>query len=619
MCGILGICNRFDKVNINLLKSAGEEQKHRGPDSNGIWISDCKKVGLYHNRLAIIDTSSNGSQPFVNDKYDISLVFNGEIYNYIELKNELKKLGYYFYTNSDTEVLLIAYVEWGINFISHLIGMFAFAIYNTKEKTVLIARDRAGEKPLFYKKTDDGLMFASELKSILHFVKDPRINNNSFNEYLENGFVSGSNCIIEGINKLRPGNKMFYNLNNGKLKVTKYWDVNKVNNNSIYNDLNSCVLNLEKLLEKSIERQLRSDVPIGVLLSGGLDSSIITAIASKKIEKLNTFTIGFPSDKKLDESTHADEISKNFNTNHTQLNASADDFLLYLPKLARTFDEPIIDGSMFPTYLVSELVSNHCKVVLGGDGGDELFAGYLHYSRILFLEKYLNYIPKFIRRIPKLIFNKIMSSNRSVFRYLNILSINFKNDTPKVAGYFDFENRLDLIGSKALKLKNYENINVTNNKNKDLLERLTLQDFNNYLPEDILVKVDRSSMANSLEVRAPMLDKDIIEFAYNQVPSKFKADSKNRKILLRELGKRILPKNYDFERKQGFDIPLNTWLKSGVVREYFWNILTSDDSTFKFKTVKKLFDEIDSGVNNGERLFGLLIFELWRKEYGIKV
>ena len=176
MCGILGICNRFDKVNINLLKSAGEEQKHRGPDSNGIWISDCKKVGLYHNRLAIIDTSSNGSQPFVNDKYDISLVFNGEIYNYIELKNELKKLGYYFYTNSDTEVLLIAYVEWGINFISHLIGMFAFAIYNTKEKTVLIARDRAGEKPLFYKKTDDGLMFASELKSILHFVKDPRIN-----------------------------------------------------------------------------------------------------------------------------------------------------------------------------------------------------------------------------------------------------------------------------------------------------------------------------------------------------------------------------------------------------------------------------------------------------------
>ena len=207
-----------------------------------------------------------------------------------------------------------------------------------------------------------------------------------------------------------------------------------------------------------------------------------------------------------------------------------------------------------------------------------------------------------------------MSSNRSVFRYLNILSINFKNDTPKVAGYFDFENRLDLIGSKALKLKNYENINVTNNKNKDLLQRLTLQDFNNYLPEDILVKVDRSSMANSLEVRAPMLDKDIIEFAYNQVPSKFKADSKNRKILLRELGKRILPKNYDFERKQGFDIPLNTWLKSGVVREYFWNILTSDDSTFKFKTVKKLFDEIDSGVNNGERLFGLLMVELWRKE-----
>lgn len=619
MCGILGICNQYLQVNINTLKSAGEEQLHRGPDSNGIWLSKCSRVGFYHNRLAIIDTSTKGSQPFLSKEYDVVTVFNGEIYNYIELRDELKKLGYEFKTDSDTEVLLIAYVEWGIKFIDKLKGMFAFAIYNIEEKTIFLARDRSGEKPLFYMQNKNQLIFGSELKSIFHFVDEPKINPNNFNEYLENGFVSGNKCIVEGLNKLPAGYYMIYNLETGDLNLCKYWDVLKLSNKHFYTDLNSCLSDFKNVLEKSIERQLRSDVPIGVLLSGGLDSSLITAIASKKIQKLNTFTIGFPGHSNLDESNFAREISEEFKTNHTQLNASANDFVKYLPKLARSFDEPIIDSSMFPTFLVSELVSKHCKVVLGGDGGDELFAGYLHYSRILFLEKYLKFLPKYFRKIPLFFLSKVLSSNRSIFRYLKILSTNFKTETPKVAGYFDYKNRLELIAEKAIPINLKTHKCSKNYENKDLLERLTLQDFKNYLAEDILVKVDRSSMANSLEVRAPMLDVDVIEFAYSRVPSNFKANFKERKILLRELGKKILPKTYDYNRKQGFSIPLNTWLKSGVVREYFWNILTSEDSTFKFKMIKKLFDEIDSGVNNGERLFGLLIFELWRKEYGIKV
>ncbi len=619
MCGILGVCEQKEKINIQILKSAGEQQKHRGPDSNGFWMSDCKKVGLYHNRLAIIDTSANGSQPFINKENNLALVFNGEIYNYVELRNELKELGHNFYTNSDTEVLLIAYVEWGKDFVNRLIGMFAFAIYNTRDKTVFLARDRAGEKPLFYMKSEERLIFASELKAIFPYIKEPKVNIYSLNEFLENGFVSNSNCIIDGLNKLPAGNAMSYNLKKGEFSVYKYWELDDFSNKKLFNDISSCVNKLEELLDKSIERQLRSDVPIGVLLSGGLDSSIITAIASKKISKLNTFTIGFPNHKKLDESSYAQEISKAFNTNHTQLNASPEDFIIYLPRLARTFDEPIIDGSMFPTFLVSELVSNHCKVVLGGDGGDELFAGYHHYSRILFLDKYFKYIPKFIRKIPLKLFSKFLSVNRSIFRYLNIFSIDYKLETPKVAVYFNYKNRFSLIGSKALKLEGNQNSHLSSDNNIDLLKRLTIQDFKNYLPEDILVKVDRSSMANSLEVRAPMLDKDIIEYAFNQVPSKFKANTKDRKILLRKLGEKILPKNYDYQRKQGFDIPLNDWLKSGIVRNYFWDILTSKDSIFNHQIIKSMFDEIDSGVNNGERLFGLLIFELWRKEYGIKV
>jgi asparagine synthase (glutamine-hydrolysing) len=619
MCGILGVCSQTEKINIQLLKSAGEEQNHRGPDSNGIWTSECEQVGLYHNRLAIIDTSSDGSQPFISEKYNLAIIFNGEIYNYIELRNELKELGYSFQTKTDTEVLLIAYVEWGRNFISHLIGMFAFAIYDTIEQTIFLARDRAGEKPLFYMKTENGLVFASELKSIFPFKKKLKVNTQCFNEFLENGFVSNNNCIIEGLNKLPAGNSMYYNLKTGKFNISPYWKVNYAKIENLDNNLKSCVSKLKDLLEKSVERQLRSDVPIGVLLSGGLDSSIITAIASKKISKLNTFTIGFPGYDKLDESKYANEISKAFNTNHTQLNGSPDDFVKYLPKLARTFDEPIIDSSMFPTYLVSELVSDHCKVVLGGDGGDELFAGYMHYSRILLIEKYFKFIPRFIKRTSLLFLSKFVSVNSSIYRYLKLLKVDFKLETPRVATYFSYENRRKLIGLKAININVQSKSVGSSDLKTNLLNRLTIQDFKNYLSEDILVKVDRASMANSLEVRAPMLDRDIIEFAYNQVPSKFKANSKERKILLKKLGEKLLPKNYNYKRKQGFSIPLNDWLRSGLVREYFWDILTSKNSTFEYKMVKNLFDELDSGVNNGERLFGLLIFELWRIEYKIVI
>ena len=619
MCGILGISNQVDKIDIELLKSAGEKQRHRGPDSQGFWVSKCCRTGLYHNRLAIIDTSINGSQPLINEEHKIAVIFNGEIYNYVELRDELRKLGHLFSTNSDTEVLAIAYVQWGETFVSRLIGMFAFAIYNYEKGTIFFARDRAGEKPLFYRKSKQGLIFSSELKSIFPFVRRRKVDIKFLNEYLENGFVAGENCLVEGVNKLPPGNRMSYNVRTGDLTIKPYWEADIQGAERGKFDLESGLVKLERLLEASIERQLRSDVPIGVLLSGGLDSSIITAIASRKTSPLKTFTIGFPGYKKLDESSYAEEISKAFKTEHINLNASPEDFILYLPKLARAYDEPIIDSSMFPTYLVSGLVSNHCKVVLGGDGGDELFAGYKHYSRILALEQYLKIFPRKLLKIMVSALKKFFSPKGWLERYLNIISKDFRKETPRVGIYFSYSNRCKLLGKKGINLGGRSKLSVEEHQSNDLLSRLTLQDFQNFLPEDILVKVDRASMANSLEVRSPLLDKEIIEFALGEVPSEFKANSKGRKILLKELGRKILPKNYDYQRKQGFSIPLNSWLKSGSVRDYFWQNLTMNDSTFKFKAIKQLFDELDNGINNGERLFGLLIFELWRREYEIRI
>lgn len=623
MCGILGFASRQAVKNKNEILKGGQLLNHRGPDDSGEWVSSDGNIGLSHKRLSIVDLSSKGRQPMSDSKNRYKIVFNGEIYNYKELFDKFSNKGFEFHSKTDTEIILAAYSEWGENCTSHLNGMFAFAIFDSKKNTLFLARDRAGEKPLYYTHNGGIFRFCSEIKGLLrdHSIK-PSVNKNSLDYYLSLGFVPGSRCIIEGFNKLPPASSLLLDVEKQKFKVWKYWNLpnQKQSESESVKKNDNLVDELEFLLENSIQKQMIADVDVGVLLSGGVDSSLITALASRNKDQVKTFTVCFPGHEDLDEKKHARLISNHFKTDHLELNASEIDVDL-LSKLAYQFDEPIIDSSMIPTFLLCELVQKHCKVVLGGDGGDELFGGYQHYSRLIWINKNLKLIPNAIQKTVSQLSENILPIGFKGRNWLQSLNIDLKNELPLIANYFDSKFRKKLMNEVDSDWPTPSNDFFKKNKiiTEDLLERATHMDFSNYLAEDILVKVDRASMLNSLEVRSPFLDKDLIEFAFTQVPSNLKANSTHKKILLKSLCYKILPKDFDSTRKQGFKIPLDVWLKQGKFRDFFYNVLLDSNTIFDKKSILKLFKYQDLGMNNSERLFALVMFELWRRQHKISI
>jgi len=622
MCGILGYASYNHRINKSKLVNNISSLSHRGPDDSGEWISSDRMVGFAHKRLSIVDLSCSGHQPMSDTSECFTIVFNGEIYNYKKLFKILSK-DYEFKSRSDTEVILAAYSKWGAECVSHLDGMFAFAIYDSAKNKIFISRDKAGEKPLYYQYSEGTFSFASELKALLNDNNiEAVINKESLDCYLGIGYVPKDRCILKGFNKLPAAHSLLFDLKKNNLQVWAYWSVPELTqplsvSKTYAKDL---VSELDTLLEDSICQKMVADVPVGILLSGGVDSSLITAIAARNSERLKTFTVRFPSSGKFDETQYARLISKKFNTEHTELDASSVEPDLLI-KLARQFDEPIVDSSMIPTFLVSQLVQKHCKVVLGGDGADELFGGYEHYSRMLIMEKYARFVPKLVRsRISSFAVNNIPIGTKGK-SWLVGFDYNLKDEVPLIANYFDATTRVSLMNNR------FGNWDVVAEdifqdsipKQCDLLQRATRVDFYNYLAEDILVKVDRSSMLASLEIRAPFLDRKIIEFAFGKVPSSLKATDSNKKILLRKLATRILPTEFDNQRKQGFSVPINAWLKQGLFREFFNDLLLDSQCVFDQNTIIGLFKGLDKGRNNGERLFALVMFELWRREYNISV
>ena len=374
---------------------------------------------------------------------------------------------------------------------------------------------------------------------------------------------------------------------------------------------------LESLLEDAVQRQLLADVPIGVLLSGGVDSSLVTAMAVRASSQVKTYTIGFPGNGVLDETEHARLIARHFGTQHTELMAEpaiAD----LLPMLAHQYDEPIVDSSMIPTFLVSQLVRQECTVALGGDGGDELFGGYRHHSRLLWMQQRLGKIPLPLRRAIAKGAEKFLPVGVKGRNWMQGLDVDLNNDLPLIANYFDPTTRRKLMTKQGMwEIASSAVIKSRVPLNDDLLQRTTRMDFNNFLSEDILVKVDRASMLNSLEMRAPLLDYHLIEFAFGRVPSYLKSTQSDKKILLKRLTDRVLPPQFDRQRKQGFSIPLAEWLKSGPFRDLFWEVLLDDGCLFDRSIVLELLKGQDRGLSNGERLFALVLFELWRKDYQI--
>ncbi len=591
---------------------------HRGPDAAGDWWSGDRRVGLAHRRLSIVDVTSAGHQPMRNDARGLATVFNGEIYNFRELRVDLEKRGYPFRSSSDTEVLLAAYDRWGSKFVSRLNGMFSFALYDAKRRIVLFARDRAGEKPLFYRLADGELWFASELKALLTDPSLPRrIDPEALDCYLAMGFVPGERCILDGFHKLQPAHAMEFNLDTGRLHIWRYWQEPDAPPEPSSNPIDHVALldELEGLLEDAVRRQLVADVPVGILLSGGVDSSLIAAMAARATHQVKTFTIGFPGHRKLDESEHARMIARHFGTKHTELvaqPATAD----LLPRLARQFDEPLTDSSMIPTFLVCQLVRQQCTVALGGDGGDELFGGYSHHSRLLWMKERLGHIPLSFRRAISIGAGCLLPVGLKGRNWLQGLGTDLATGLPLIASYFDAATRRQLMSHSGRWHSVSESLaNTRMPKHTDLLQRATRMDFRQYLADDILVKIDRASMLNSLEVRSPLLDYRLIEFAFGRVPTSLKATPHERKILLKRLAARVLPSTFDLQRKQGFSVPLTDWLKTGVFREMFRGVLMDSQSIFNRQAVDALWRGQDWGCNNGERLFALTLFELWRREY----
>lgn len=620
MCGIVGVGAMAPQFNRAWLPIARDSLTHRGPDDAGEWWSEDGHVGLAHRRLSILDLSPAGHQPMHLAGRRLSIVFNGEIYNFKDLRTELEQRGYAFRSHSDTEVLLAAYDVWGTNCLSRLNGMFAFALYDAPRGQLFLARDRAGEKPMFYRLDGGTLYFASELKALLANPGLPRyIDPAALDCYLAMGFVPGDRCILQGYQKLPPAHALSFDLRQGTARVWRYWQLPDLEPQTALGVVDETALlnELEALLEDAVGRQLVADVPVGVLLSGGVDSSLVTAMAVRRSSQVRTFSVGFPGHGKLDETPHARLIASYFGTEHVELLAEPTTAEL-IPRLARQFDEPIVDSSMIPTWLVSHLVRQHCTVALGGDGGDELFAGYHGYSRLLWMQQRLARIPGFLRHGVALAAEYWLPVGLKGRNYLQGLDMDLRHSLPLLASYFDPTVRRKLMRghshyslvAEALRHKRIPT-------QTDLLQRATRMDFSDYLAEDILVKVDRASMLNSLEVRAPLLDYRLIEFAFGRVPSHLKATANDKKILLKRLASRVLPKEFDKQRKQGFSIPLAEWLKVGPFRDLFWDTLSRPDCLFDARTVLQLLKGQELGFSNGERLFALVQFELWRREYGV--
>lgn len=622
MCGIAGIASRNPIDDRHVLTRMRDTMIHRGPDDQGEYWACGDRVGLAQRRLSIIDLSEGGHQPM--SRGHLTITYNGEIYNYRDLKRELEQEGHVFTSESDTEVILLAYLQWGRDAVEKLDGMFAFCILDERSEQLFLARDRAGEKPLFYRYQHPDFLFASELKGLMAHPSISRVlNPDALIDYLTYGYVQADKCMLEGIAKLPPGHAMTLDLKTGELDCWRYWNLPFGSHDPIF-DENLLLEQMEALLDGSISRRLIADVPVGVLLSGGLDSSVVTAIASRHVSSpLKTFTVSFPGAGAYDEAAHAKEIAQHFGTEHTEIEAHQQNVDL-LAQLALQYDEPLGDPSMVPTYMICKEIRRHATVALGGDGGDELFAGYFHYSWLASQARIRQVIPGFARQSVSSMAGRFMPLGFPSRNQLLGMSGDLSNCMAHVRVYFDAWSRQALFSPEmkaaieARSTPEAERRAYADRLDKSALFAATATDFSFYLPDDVLTKVDRASMLTSLEVRAPLLDPALIDFAFAKVPDHLRATKDGRKILMKKLARRLLPDDFDVDRKQGFSIP-SSWF-SEQWGAYMDDILkAASPKLFDQQFIRSLQEGQKKGRKNSERLFSLVIFELWREAYNIEL
>ncbi len=622
MCGINGFILEKEASadeNINRINKMNSLIIYRGPDSDGIYAD--AKVGLGMRRLAIIDLCT-GKQPIYNEDGTKAIVFNGEIYNFKGLRDDLISKGHKFKTKSDTEIILHSYEEYGTKCLDKLNGMFAFAIYDLESREMFIARDRAGEKPLYYYRDNEKFVFASELKSIIKtFDIKKEINKTALNQYFSLTYIPAPLTIFKNIYKLEAGSFIIYREDN--LRIERYWNIDSKEVQTI-NSYDECKRRLREALFTSVEQKMISDVPLGAFLSGGIDSSIMVGIMSKlSARPVETFTIGFKL-KEFDESDRAQIVSQKNKTNHHVHFLDYTHAVEELENILETFDEPFADSSSIPTYFVSKFAGEHVKVVLTGDAGDELFAGYSKYMVNYYTDMY-NKVPRVLRKrlIEPLIYK--MPDRSSISRKVRKVIESSEKDMFEKRRELMFlgfnHNRIGkLLKAGSISSDSYDIIEKSYNKNVefDELTRTLYTDFKIVLEGDMLVKVDRMSMLNSIETRVPMLDKNVIELAFS-MPSDFKIRGRNQKFILKDTFKDLIPQEVLGKSKRGFAVPIGEWFKGplkGMLLELLSKEFILEQGIFEYEYIECLLeDHFGERVNNAYPLWALFVFQKWYRKY----
>lgn len=622
MCGIVGVY-AFDKT-LNFassLESATSCLRKRGPDAENVFID--RVVGLGHTRLSIIDTSSLGHQPMTDSSGRFTIVYNGEFFNYKEHRSALLEQGVQLTSHSDTEVLLQLYMREGAACLSKINGFFAFAIYDKQEESIFIARDRYGIKPLYHTCNEKVFVFASEIKAIRKFQVGTNLNEDALLAYLQLNYVPGPFSMLKEVVSLAPGHYLKLD-NAGKLVKERYYTIKK--EEVLVSGPTDIYRNCFSLLEDAVERRLVSDVPLGAFLSGGVDSSIIVGLASQKVKRLKTFSIGFPENAFYDETRYAELVAKKFNTEHQTFKLSYEDLLANLPAFLENLDEPFADSSALAVFVLSKYTSGHVKVALSGDGADELFAGYNKHRA----ERYIRSNPALTAMLCGLGgITKVLPASRNGFfgnrirqlqRFAEVARLSRSERYWRLCSYCSEKEAQALLKNshskeEYFKLKTHYLEHIADSKEiNDVLNA----DMDLVLQNDMLVKVDRMSMANGLEVRTPFLDYTLVDYI-TSIPAKYKIDGKHGKLILRNAFAHLLPKEVLNRGKQGFEIPLVHWLRNdlqSMVSKFLSKDFIEQQGIFEYEKVSMLRQQLYSyrPGDSPSRIWGLIIFQHWWKK-----
>jgi asparagine synthase (glutamine-hydrolysing) len=625
MCGICGklMLDAEAAVSPALVKAMADTIAHRGPDDEGYYVSG--PVGLGFRRLSIIDLQT-GHQPLSNEDDTVWIVFNGEIYNYQELRDLLLSKGHVFKTRTDTEVIVHLYEEFGPKCLEKLQGMYGLAIWDTKARSLFLARDRVGIKPLYYCLTGKSLVFGSEIKAIL---ADPSVKREIAPELIDRFltflYMPGEETLLAGIKKLAPGHYLL--IKDGKPEVRQYWDLDLVEPSRKIS-LADAEAELQSLLAKTVELHMIADVPVGVLLSGGVDSTAVLSLAVDGTDKkISTFTVGFSGGEVADERPYAKLAAERYGTQHYDMTITAKDFAAFIPQYVWHMEEPVCEPPAIAMYYVSKLARKHVKVLLSGEGGDEAFAGYSNYRNLVWLERLKRGVPSLNRTFARGLSaaNSLLHSPR-VAKYAPLLNDRFpeyyysctsnpyrytgnrlgETYSTGFASGIDREHSLEPVRQLQAKVRS-----------RNMLDAMLYIDMKTWLPDELLIKADKMTMANSVELRVPLLDHKVLEFA-TSLPSNYKLNGFKTKYILKKAMAQKIPVEIRDRKKTGFPVPYESWLRNDL-KDVVWGVLTDrktiDRGYFSKDAIEGLLRANSNGANYSKEIFSLLNLELWQRTF----